>query len=58
MTRTWLAISLLFTFRGMMFSLLLDKQNPEELFEAVSQCLLSAVDRDSASGWGAIVHVM
>jgi len=30
----------------------------EELFEVVSQCLLSAVDRDATSGWGAVVHVI
>jgi 20S proteasome subunit beta 3 len=31
---------------------------PEELFEVISQCLLSAVDRDAMSGWGAVVHIM
>lgn len=31
---------------------------PEELFEVISQCLLSAVDRDCLSGWGAIVHII
>lgn len=36
----------------------LELQNPEELFEVLSQCLLSAVDRDAYSGWGAIVHIM
>ena len=25
---------------------------PEELFETISQCLLSAVNRDCLSGWG------
>ena len=24
----------------------------------LSQCLLSAVDRDALSGWGAVVHIM
>ena len=33
-------------------------QGPEELFETLSQCLLSGVDRDALSGWGAIVHVV
>ena len=33
-------------------------QDPEELFEVLSQCLLSAVDRDALSGWGAVVHIM
>ena len=31
---------------------------PEDLFEVVSQALLSAVDRDAMSGWGAVVHVV
>ncbi len=33
-------------------------QSPEELFEVLSQCLLSAIDRDALSGWGAVVHIM
>jgi hypothetical protein len=33
-------------------------QNPDELFEVMSQCLLSAVDRDALSGWGAEVIIM
>jgi len=32
--------------------------DPEELFETISQCLLSAIDRDALSGWGAEVHVI
>jgi len=32
--------------------------NPEELFETVSQCLLTAVDRDCLAGWGGIVHII
>ena len=31
---------------------------PEEFFEVVSNCLLSALDRDSLSGWGAYVYVL
>jgi 20S proteasome subunit beta 3 len=31
---------------------------PEALFEAVSQCLMNAVDRDALSGWGGEVTVM
>jgi len=31
---------------------------PEELFETLSQCLLSGVERDALSGWGAVVHVI
>lgn len=33
-------------------------QDPDELFETLSQCLLSGVDRDALSGWGGIVYVM
>ena len=33
-------------------------QEPEELFETISQSLLNAVDRDAISGWGAVVHVI
>eukprot|EP00928_Gymnodinium_smaydae_P069786 TRINITY_DN534_c0_g1_i2.p1 TRINITY_DN534_c0_g1~~TRINITY_DN534_c0_g1_i2.p1 ORF type:complete len:234 (+),score=54.76 TRINITY_DN534_c0_g1_i2:87-704(+) len=32
--------------------------NPDELFETISQCLLSAVDRDCLAGWGGVVHVI
>ena len=31
---------------------------PEELFETISQCLLSAVNRDCLSGWGGVVHII
>jgi 20S proteasome subunit beta 3 len=30
----------------------------DELFESISQCLLSGVDRDCLSGWGAVVYVI
>ena len=30
----------------------------EELFETISNCLLSALDRDSLSGWGAYVYLL
>ncbi len=33
-------------------------QGPEELFETTAQCLLSGVDRDALSGWGAIIYVV
>jgi 20S proteasome alpha/beta subunit len=33
-------------------------QEPEDLFETISQALMNAVDRDAVSGWGAIVHIM
>ncbi|KAJ5320269.1 hypothetical protein N7508_000552 [Penicillium antarcticum] len=31
---------------------------PEDLFETISQALLSAVDRDALSGWGAQVYII
>ncbi|KAI9099414.1 nucleophile aminohydrolase [Phlyctochytrium arcticum] len=31
---------------------------PEDLFETISQAMMSAVDRDASSGWGVIVHVI
>jgi len=31
---------------------------PEQLFETLSQSLLSSVDRDALSGWGAVVHII
>lgn len=31
---------------------------PDDLFETVGQCLLSSVDRDCMSGWGAVVHII
>lgn len=34
------------------------KQAPEDLFETISQALLSAVDRDALSGWGAHVYII
>lgn len=33
-------------------------QEPEDLFETISQAMLNAVDRDAVSGMGVIVHVM
>lgn len=32
--------------------------NPDELFETISQTLLTAVDRDAIAGWGARVHII
>ncbi|KAK5575825.1 hypothetical protein RB653_006959 [Dictyostelium firmibasis] len=32
--------------------------NEDDLFETISQCMLSSLDRDALSGWGAIVHVI
>jgi 20S proteasome subunit beta 3 len=31
---------------------------PEELFETISQCMVSGTGRDCLAGWGAVVHVM
>jgi len=31
---------------------------PDDLFETLAQCLLSAVDRDAMSGWGGIVNII
>ncbi|KAL6077644.1 Proteasome subunit beta type-3-A [Balamuthia mandrillaris] len=31
---------------------------PEDLFEVISQALLSSVNRDAFSGWGAVVYIM
>jgi len=35
-----------------------DEQEPEDLFETISQTLLNSVDRDALSGWGAVVRIM
>lgn len=31
---------------------------PEELFTVISNALMSALDRDSLSGWGAKVYIL
>ena len=33
-------------------------KEPEELFETISQALLSSVDRDCLSGWGGYVLIV
>eukprot|EP00005_Dracoamoeba_jomungandri_P005227 CAMPEP_0174261678 /NCGR_PEP_ID=MMETSP0439-20130205/11805_1 /TAXON_ID=0 /ORGANISM="Stereomyxa ramosa, Strain Chinc5" /LENGTH=205 /DNA_ID=CAMNT_0015346203 /DNA_START=42 /DNA_END=659 /DNA_ORIENTATION=- len=43
---------------GMCESLYKPDQEPEELFETISQVLLSAVNRDAFSGWGGVVHII
>jgi len=43
---------------GMCESLWEEGLNPDELFETISQALLSAVDRDALSGWGAHVYII
>lgn len=43
---------------GMCESMWKPDLEPDQLFETLSQCLLSGVERDALSGWGAIVHVI
>lgn len=43
---------------GMCESLYRPDMEPDDLFEVISQCLLSAVDRDAYSGWGGVVTVI
>lgn len=43
---------------GMCESLWEPDLGPEELFETISQTLLSALDRDAMSGWGAHVYII
>jgi len=43
---------------GMTESLYKPDLEPDDLFETISQALLSAVNRDAFSGWGAVVHVI
>ena len=35
-----------------------ENMEPEELFDVISNSLLSAIDRDSLSGWGARVYIL
>lgn len=43
---------------GMCESLWEPDLGPDDLFETISQALLSAVDRDALSGWGAHVYII
>jgi len=43
---------------GMCETLYRPNLEPDDLFETLSQCLLSAVDRDALSGWGGIVTII
>ena len=43
---------------GMCESLWEPDLEPEDLFESISQALLNSADRDTVSGWGAVVYVM
>ena len=35
-----------------------ENMDSDQLFETLSQCLVSAIDRDCLSGWGGVVYVM
>jgi 20S proteasome subunit beta 3 len=43
---------------GMCESMWRPDMDADELFETVSACLLSGVDRDALAGWGAVVYVI
>mmetsp|Transcript_16735 Transcript_16735/g.46854 ORF Transcript_16735/g.46854 Transcript_16735/m.46854 type:complete len:205 (+) Transcript_16735:132-746(+) len=43
---------------GMCESLYKPDLEPDQLFEALAQSLLSSVDRDAMSGWGGVVHII
>ncbi len=43
---------------GMCEALWFEDMTPDQLFEAISQALVNAVDRDAISGWGAEVHII
>lgn len=43
---------------GMCEALYRPDLEPNELFEVLSQCMLSAVERDALSGWGSVVHII
>jgi len=43
---------------GMAEALWRPNMDADQLFECISQTLLTAFDRDATSGWGAIVHVL
>lgn len=53
---TWYVEAALWNFGSLLIRFLL--QGPEDLFETISQALLSAVDRDALSGWGAHVYII
>jgi len=43
---------------GMCEALWSKDMDPDQVFEATSQALTNAFDRDSGAGWGAVVHVI
>lgn len=51
-------VTVLLYFVGMAESLWRPDLEAEQLFEVISQTLMSAFDRDATSGWGAVVHVV
>ena len=44
--------------KSILFRCVNNCQEPDDLFETISQALLNAVDRDALSGWGAVVHIL
>ena len=51
-------INMILPISGMCEALWQPNMTPDELFECISQALTNAVDRDAASGWGAVVHII
>ena len=43
---------------GMCESMYKADMDPDQLFETLSQCLMSACDRDALSGWGGMVYII
>ena len=43
---------------GVVAAAAVSSQEPEDLFETISQALLASVDRDCLAGWGAVVHII
>jgi len=43
---------------GMCESLYRPNMEPDDLFETISQSLLTAVDRDALAGWGGVVYII
>lgn len=43
---------------GVCESMWREDMEPNDLFETVSQCMLSALDRNALSGWGVVVHLI
>ena len=47
-----------FLILGMCEALWQPDMTPDEIFECIAQALTNALDRDAASGWGAVVHII